>query len=518
MKHMKQHISLLIVLAMILVPFFPAMAAEGEGVISATNGEKGHTYTIYQIFTGTPVDNGSALTDLEWGSKINAANFVADLKANDQIKEFFPDDLDATNATAVAEAISKAYVDNQMVNAAIIAELACKNMTSGAGTQLSPDGTQSGSFPFGFYAVADANGTSGKVIYGVLSVLTEGTFDISAKTLGPKEEEPTLEKKVKASDTGLWQDAADYSIGDTVDFRLTAMLPLIYDEFDSYRLVFHDKQDAGLTFVPGSIKVAVGTAGTPLDSNQYTIVQNPTDDCTFEVIISDAKKITELGSGDPITLTYSATLNENAEIGANGNLNTAKLSYSENGSPIEKETPEDIVTVFTFQLEVDKVDPDRNPLVGAAFTLKDLEGNVIGTYEVDETRTTFTFEGLKQGMYVLEETAHPEGYNPIDPIYIKITADYEKTSPMGKVPSLRNLSAVQTDKDGNPIGDATATAKFTATLADGKLKTEIINRTGVVLPSTGGVGTTIFYAVGGLLIAGAVVLLITKRRMGADEK
>jgi LPXTG-motif cell wall-anchored protein len=218
-----------------------------------------------------------------------------------------------------------------------------------------------------------------------------------------------------------------------------------------------------------------------------------------------------------VVVEYNATLNDKAVLGSEGNPNSVELTYSNNpndtGDGKSKPantgtTPKDTVKVFTYQTIINKVGEDeKTPLAGAEFTLvkKNKDGS---TKNVDVVKnaegTSFTFKGLDAGDYVLKETKTPDGYNTVKPIEFTINAKYD---PEADDPQLINLS-----------GDVTSgVAEFDANKADGSLKADIVNRKGSLLPSTGGMGTTILYVIGSILVLVAAVLLITKKRMDAAK-
>ena len=182
-------------------------------------------------------------------------------------------------------------------------------------------------------------------------------------------------------------------------------------------------------------------------------------------------------------------------------------------------TPDDTVIVFTYQTTINKVDKDKNPLEGAEFTLEKFYKNESNgewrsiTKVNNGSSTVFEFAGLDDGYYRLTETTHPEGYNPIDPIYFTTTAEHELLSDNPGLISLRATETTEqhTNKEAGSI-------TFTSTNEDdGILTTNVVNKKGSLLPETGGIGTTIFYIVGVVLVLGAGVLLVTKKRMNADK-
>ena len=365
----------------------------------------------------------------------------------------------------------------------------------------------------GYYLIKDQDGSlSGSEPYTTYLVSVVGTVTISPKS----NDVPEFEKKLKdtndsTGDTTGWQDSADYDIGDDIPFRLQGTVPEDYDSYKTYYYAFHDKEEAGLTFDSSSVKVFVGDEvnGTKIDASNYTVVTNPADGCTFEIVFDDLKNIPTVTANSIITVTYKSRLNENAVLGAQGNVNKAKLEYSNNpkGTGTGR-TPWDNVIVFTYKVVVNKVDQNRQPLEGAEFTLtkklKDGTENVIPMKIDTSNKALFTLSGLDDGMYTLTETVTPAHYNTISPITFTVNADHTITWEADP----RNT--VLTSLSGNT---ASGEITFTHNETDGSLTTDVVNNIGTTLPGTGGIGTTIFYVIGGGLMVAAAILLITKKRM-----
>ena len=214
-----------------------------------------------------------------------------------------------------------------------------------------------------------------------------------------------------------------------------------------------------------------------------------------------------------IRVEYTSTLNPNAVIGGNGNLNKAQLEYSNNprDTSSKDKTVWDNVVVFTYQVVVNKYAnsvAENHKLAGAEFTLtkklKDGTTKVIAAVKSEEGKQ-FIFKGLDDGEYTLTETVTPKGYNTIDPITFNVSANHEINWD-----GTGNRSALLESLTGNK---GTGEITFTSDKGTGALTTDVINKSGTTLPSTGGMGTTVFYVVGGGLMAVAVVLLVTKKRM-----
>lgn len=257
-----------------------------------------------------------------------------------------------------------------------------------------------------------------------------------------------------------------------------------------YKLTFHDKEGAGLTFNASSVKVYVD--GEEITSGFTVVTEGLTGGCTFEVRFANLKDIASVEAGSIISVEYTSTLNDQAVIGSTGNKNTSHVTYTNNPNDKQAgengETPDDVVIVFTYKTIVNKVTKNPNydpkvegseeyiPLKGAGFTL--YKKNASGIYEAvgselkGEDMTTFTWSGLDDGDYKLVETTTPSGYNTIADIEFTISAGHVD----GDIPYLNTLS-----------GNVTSgTATFTAVVNDGSLSTDVVNNSGAQLPSTGG--------------------------------
>ena len=304
-----------------------------------------------------------------------------------------------------------------------------------------------------------------------------------------------------------WQDSADWDIGDKVPFQLKGTVAADYDNYKVYKMTFHDHESKGLTFNKDSVKVYVDGKQVTDTSKYEVVTEGLKDGCTFEVKFADLKQIPGVKAGSTITVEYESELNKNAVIGSEGNPNTMHMEFSNNpnneqGGETGK-TPEDKVIVFTYKTIINKVDPDGQPLKGAEFKLEKKVGEewVEKAVVKNDAGTTFTFKGLDDGVYRLTETVTPEGYNTMNPNPLEFTilATHEETAVK---PKLLTLS-------GNPkSGDVT----FDSSLENGTLTTNIVNKSGSSLPETGGMGTTVLYAAGTLMILAAAAFLVMKKK------
>lgn len=501
-KAMKKLMAALLAVAMVCAMAIPAFADGSSSTSTAavtlytiTAPKNGHTYEIYQIFTGDyDALQPSMLTNIKWGKNGTG-------KAGDAVEQTVLDEL-----SGVASSASYS-VKLDVIEKYVTLTNPVKTIVNGGSVEVVG----------GYYLIKDQDGSvPSSETYTTYIVSVVGNVDIKPKSSAV----PEFNKKLKdtndsTGEVSRWQDSADYDIGDYIPFRLQGTVSKDFDSYKTYYYAFHDVEEAGLTFDPSSVKVFVGDENGKLipdtDYKVFTKKAGTTsdNDCTFEIVFDDLKKVTGVTANSIITVTYKSQLNENAVLGAHGNVNKAKLEYSNNPRGDGKgETPWDNVIVFTYKVVVNKVDQDNHPLEGAEFTLtKKINGGteVIKTMTIDSSETQFTLSGLDDGEYTLTETVTPANYNTISPITFTVNATHEI-----EWDSISTRDNVLTALSGNKvIGEITFDVDKTA----GSLSTNVVNNIGTTLPGTGGIGTTIFYVVGGGLMVAAAILLITKKRM-----
>ena len=521
MKHIKKLASLLLAVVMILALATTAFA-DTNPTITAPSGSN-HTYKVYQIFYGDL--SGDVLSNVKWGKNGTGTKdaLVSDTTLN-ALTALTSETLDATKLAEIEK-----YV----------------NLSGEAYGQVT-DGNPLAVVP-GYYLIKDTGWTSGESFYS--EYIVQIAKDV---TITPKGDVPTSEKKVKdtndtaGTQTG-WQDSADYDVGDEIPYQLTATIPATVklSNYDKYVVTFVDTISKGLTYKTGSAEISVdnSTAIALDDPNIDNYSGSDTAYTDGKVLtwdLGDIKSATGLNIttdvAHTIVITYTATLNGDAVIGAAGNPNKFHITYYNNpnnsgeGTPDTGSTPDDTNKVFTYKVDINKVTSTGTALSGAGFTLyKEVKdstttgartGDAIKTelaasnsaikatdltnakYYVTvaqkhtTSETEFEFERLDDGNYVLVETTIPGGYNAANSYAFTITATHSETA---DDPTLLTFTVDNTN--------------LTATQPTGTVSGNIVNNQGSTLPETGGIGTTIFYVLGSVLVVGAAVLLITKRRM-----
>lgn len=499
--------ALLAALALVLAMAVPAWAEGAEATYTLTINNANGTYEAYQIFSGDLSEKEAGkkvLSNIQWGSGVDATKMGSESAAT--VAE-------SLTTSASAENFAEDLVSNSKLSS-VKATATAKNGTA-VFTGLSA----------GYYLVKNSSIDSGKTYTDFILEVVGNT------TANHKGDVPDVEKKVEEKNdstgaTATWGATADYDVGDEINFELMGTLPESYGRYKTYKYKFDDTM-TNMTYKNGSVKVYYVKDGSTnrveISSGFASAWVDGTKKLT--VTFDDLKTaVPGLAHGDKIVVTYTATLDANAVVGGNGNPNKVKLEYSNNPNDEGTgETPEKTVVVFTYKTIINKVtkgtDGNNVPLAGAEFTLSKFIASESGSdtvtvngteyhgtwnngVTVTPTKTgdvanVFTFSGLDTGIYRLTETKTPEGYNTIDPVYFEIVATNDRM----KVTNMEGKAV-----NGSKIS-------FTANATDGSLSADVINNAGTTLPSTGGMGTTVFYVVGGGLMAVAVVLLVTKKRM-----
>ena len=490
---------------------------------------KNHCYDAFQIFTGD-VSDDNTISNVAWGSSIAHPNeFLAQLTKDSTIGDKFETSFTPQEAAAVISQWSDS--DN---NSIAFARCVCNYVYSDGDSTPVLQGGHTNGFKLeeaGYYLIVDTSSFSSDAnndsYHAYNSFLLKVNKDHYHVQITPKVVKPTVKKEVydnddKSSygDNDGWGSSADHAINEEFQFKLIAKLPAsegrAYDYYKKYTVCFNDTLSNGISFDKlDTVEITNGDGGASqvIDAANYTLTPNDPQSF-FKLSIDDVKTcVPDLNKGATITVTYTAHLNENAAVnGSAENKNSVQLQYSNNPRPdgeywgyTPNYTPESEVYVYTYQLNNTKLAENEHgaPLKDVGFRLySDADyTNEVELYQDGEfyypiknasnkqavemksaEDGTFNVKGLDAGTYYLKETKTPADYNPCDvpPVIIKA-----------------NHKGNQVDLNGST------------------LSTTIINKKagGITLPSTGGIGTTIFYVVGGGLMVAAIVLLVTKKRM-----
>ena len=486
MKHLKRFVALFAALALVLAMAAPAFADEGAGAattekgkITINNAVSGVTYNFYRIMEIETHTDGELYTGVIYKTNTEWKDFVSD----NQWKTCFKVNADDTVTVLKKEADNGDFAKK-------FAEEAAK-VVSGKTVNYSVKATGSKvvqEVELGYYLVVPEGWA------GVSPVVCSLGSTNPNVTINEKNGKPTIDKKVKeGSDFGETNDAA---IGDYVEFQLT--INVVDGTPENY--VAHDTMSAGLTFVnEGAHSLSITRNDGTLESSNYQVVtEGMTDKCTFEVKFNDGV----LRTNDKVVITYWAKINEKAVVGNAGNTNSAILKYGTNGEATCNPT-----TTYVWSFDVHKYTGENTALAGAKFKVWNSDKSKTAYFKYDATAKVYkfagwtavegavyefttpddgniAFEGLDSGTYYLEEIEAPKGYNKLNDA-IKFTIADEKASVKGQV-------SYDTDSTGT---------------------IKVLNNAGTTLPTTGGIGTTVFYLIGGGLMVAAAVLLIAKKRM-----
>ena len=499
-KAIKKLLAALLAVAMLCAMAVPAFAASSsnDGKITINNAVSGQTYTIYRILEleYDQTNNAYRYTAVEaWNTFINTRS--SDLKVDKATGTVTWVNSDKNNNSSAiqnfADAAGKWASDNTIANDGF--------KTASGSTVTFTD------LPLGWYLVVSSLSNG--------AICSIGTTDKEV-TINEKNGAPTVDKEVLEDSTNTYGKGNDADVGDTVTFRATIKVT----DGDPKNYVLHDKMSDGLTF-KGITSVTRTNAGTSTsdtlnENTHYTLKQGAgvtvDPNCTFEL----AFKENVLKPNDVVVVEYTAVINEKAVIGSTGNPNEATLEYKDGTRGTSSSTK-----TYTWKIDIYKYFQDsagtKKPLKDATFVLyrqnssntpeyAKISADKIewGTEKEQATPLTSDKEGkiaisrLDADTYYLEETKAPTGYNPLtSPIEIKI-----EHSTMNET----SASATITYKQQGTEDSAT---NITST----ENRVEVENKTGTTLPSTGGMGTTLFYVIGGGLMVAAIVLLVTKKRM-----
>lgn len=506
-------LALLAAFALVLAMAVPAFA--DGATCSITAPKNGHNYEVYQIFTGTLSENNGTkvLSDIKWGQ--NGTNGDTPVTVGKSVPENVLKEITDVAEKSDSEKLKviEKYVD-------LTANKKFITVNSGATENV----------PAGYYLIKDADNSYNNQHDAYTQFIVEVAGNVNFK---PKTDYPTVEKKVQENSktngtTGdygeKYNDVADYSIGDAVPFKLIGSVPDM-SQYSAYKYTFHDTLANSLT-VPDKANVKVYMSSNKAGSDKQDITSNFTVEVSGQEITvhtNDLKAITGISAAKYILVEYSAVLNSNAAINKenvtdtdNGNINKVYLTYSNNPRNENEagKTPDDTVIVFTYKIEATKVDGETNKeLQGVTFRIYKMSGDEKWYAQVADGKLNgwlknandscvltsgkdgkFSLAGLDDGTYFIEEITPLPGYNSIAPVKIQVNGNTNNgQSGNGATSELTSVTFT--------VGETTENA------------ITIVNNAGTTLPSTGGMGTTVFYVVGGGLMAVAVVLLVTKKRM-----
>lgn len=474
-----------------------------SATVSGDGGSKAVSYTLTNAWE--PFFKNSTASGLTGATDENVND-----KANDYVSKLKGKDLVAFATKASNWAQTK--TNGIMAGATAMVSAGA---TNGSYTATFTD------LDYGYYVVAVPGATLANASGQYATLVSVDSTNVNTTIKGDL---PTVDKKVQVGGTG--KDATDAKIGDTLTFTLTSTIPDM-SAYDTYTFNFKDTLSKGLTF--GQVtSVTVDGVTDPLTVNtDYTVTTPTTSDNTLTVSMKDFKK-QQANAGKTITVTYTATLNKDAVVGGHGNTNSATIQYSNDPSSTGTgESEPSKVRVFTYGFTVDKYtgdkyDDDATRLAGAEFTLAPKNDTAMSFVQVDagsatanavyrvakagetDTTTTITtpangkvvFQGLENGEYTLTETKAPAGYNKLaSAIGVKVDGKNDGTDTTDAT-----VAITYNNDNGN---------SYNQTASNGVIPVQ--NKSGAILPGTGGMGTIAFTVIGVLVIALGVAWTLKRK-------
>lgn len=550
-------------------------AYAGTITIGTVNNDVERQYKAYPIITGTFAADGETLTNPQWGADIDSAKLIAALKKNastlgitlgetptiEDVVTALGGMTDAKKIEKLAKILDDIEIIPATASAIELEENAAGNYATGNITN-------------GWYLIKDGSTLTGNDVQSAnLLQLTKVDGD---EVINPKYSLPTLDKKIVKGEDRVTANTA--SIGDKIPYELTSAVPNMTG-YDKYFFVVNDDLATGLTF---NDDVVVSVNNVEIAKTLYTVQTNPedTDGHSFQIVFNDFYGNFKDKAGKDIKITYSATLNEGADITVNGNENTASLTYSNNpnvtptgvnepeGTDPKGTTPPKNTKTYTANLKLMKVDEEGNELKGAKFQISgdavnavlinekayekytgtDTEGIFYmlkdGSFTPDAptaanknlydndgndkykkvTKVTkdtqkaticreayvdedgiLVFNGLGAGTYTITELIAPDGYNKLEQPITFTLSDNARLEAAEGVEAGPNWSV----SGGGAAMDTTDNVTVNLTIE---------NKAGSILPSTGGIGTKLFFVFGAALAIGSGIYLVTKKRMAGVEE
>lgn len=540
-----------------------------------------HNYTAYRILNGTAAANGmndqtgAILTDASWAGTDGTntmATFIAALQGMDALKV---SDTNPFAALTPADATVNDLITGlsqfgaNSAQAKAFAKYVVDNATT-YGFPASSAGTTISETTDGYYVIKESSFTASATEGGAQTAYLLGVYDASAGAeVTVKADTPTVIKKIEentkavnsasAADnalntnvSGKFNDVADYCFGDSIPFEIFGSMPDDIADYTTYYYEFTDSWTANqFAIVDGTNSATADTidAGdfvvtidnTVIPAAQYTVTPSA-GNTGFTLTFNDIKAVTDGTDSVTITadsivkVTYNLKFGSAAVIGLDGNENTVKLTYSNNpnhtgsggtGNDTTSDTPVDTVIAFTYQLDVTKykdsvADANKVGANEAGFKLQrssddkyavvdannKITGWVTAVNDATEVKTTaggtFSFIGLDYGNYVLTETTTPTGYNTMSPLTITVDA------------TTQNVQVYKENTDYDTPAEV-LTALANGVLSTGAVAQNVINQQGSTLPSTGGMGTTLFILGGGVTAAAAGIYLVSKKRAKEED-
>lgn len=459
MKHTKRILAIMLVVAMVFAFGTTAFAA-GNNTITVNNAQNGETYTAYKMFDLSVDLDKDAYTytvNSAWSDFFTSPGAGAAFITKDN-----------GIVTAILDNDGNVVTDDAKDLAKAAAKYAKDNSLASAGNAVAADksATISG-LDNGYYLVTSTQGNIAMI---------DTTPDKTGPVINEKNPGTVIEKEVQEDSTGEWGEKNDAQIGDTVNFHTEFTVKV-----GARNYVVHDAMTEGLTF-NNDIAIEGLTKGT-----DYTVATGTDDGCTFEITFAQSYLDTVAEDTD-LTVTYSAILNEKAVV-TEPQINKTQLTWGNNG-----ETGWDQTETYTYKFAVLKYDgadkEQKKPLAGAVFQLKN-GGTIVRLIKISDT---------KYRVAKADENGAVDTFTTVGSGQIEIT---------GVDNDPYTLTEITSPPGFNPLSDDISVGIKT----DNSLVFDVENNSGNELPTTGGIGTTLFYVIGAILVCAAGILLVTRKRM-----